>query len=100
MSRWTGAFQGGVVMRSAALKAIGETPDAGGADDVYVLSAGATLIDQNGVPINSPAPTNGDELPPPVKAQPPIDPASLAEFAEMERMFEGLEAEMKEFTKQ
>lgn len=28
---------------------------------------------------------------------PPIDPASLAKFAEMERMFEGLEAQMKGF---
>lgn len=90
MSRWTGAFQGGVVMRSAALKAIGETPDAGGADDVYVLSAGATLIDQNGVPINSPAIANGEELP-------PSDPASLAKFLEQERVIEDMELQMQEF---
>lgn len=96
MSRWTGAFQGGLVMRSAGLKAIGEVPDPGGADDVYILPAGATLIDQNGVPINSPAlaPPTGDEVPPPPAK---IDSASLAEFADMERMFEGLEEEMKGF---
>lgn len=96
MSRWTGAFQGGLVTRSAGKKAIGEIPDPSGADDVYLLPAGATLIDQNGVPINSPKPTDGDVVPPPAK----IDLASLAKFADMEQMFERLESEMKEFSKQ
>lgn len=99
MARWTGAFQGGLVMRSAGLKAIGEVPDPGGADDVYLLPANSVLIDQNGMPINAPTPASeDDELPPPSKtAQSPIDFASLAEFADMERMFEGLENEMKGF---
>lgn len=35
----------------------------------------------------------------PEPVPPPIDPASLAKFADLERWFDGLESEMKEFTR-
>jgi len=83
------ALRAGGVTINGYLQSIGKKP-VGEEGDVYLIPSTS-----NPMTLEKIAAQASDMTPPPVP--PPIDPQSLAKFAEMERMFEGLEEQMKGF---